>query len=87
MDSYNLSPDKTYSFADGSFAGDIESPQNISFIPPKTMISYIPLRLNMNFDKLDKKLYRDSYLGDKDSNAIKVKRVKICMWSHIKMKF
>ncbi|HMM01521.1 MULTISPECIES: hypothetical protein [unclassified Dysgonomonas] len=75
MDNYNLSPDKTYSFADGSFAGDIESPQNISFIPPKTMISYIPLRLNMNFDKLDKKLYRNSYLGDKDSNAIKVKRI------------
>jgi hypothetical protein len=75
VDNYNLSTDKTYSFADGSFAGDIESPQNISFIPPKTMISYIPLRLNMNFDKLDKKLYRNSYLGDKDSNAIKVKRI------------
>ena len=75
VDNNNLSSDKTYSFADGSFAGNIESPPNISFIPPKTMISYIPLRLNMNFEKLDKTLYKDAYLGDKRNNAIKVKRI------------
>ncbi|MDU1889888.1 MAG: hypothetical protein E6767_04295 [Dysgonomonas sp.] len=59
----------------GNFGGTAELPKNVSFIPPKTMISHIPLRLEVNFEGIDKKKYRNGHMGDKEHNAVKVKRV------------
>ncbi|WP_156032787.1 hypothetical protein [Prevotella sp. 10(H)] len=72
---YSISSDQTYSYSDGSFAGQVESPKNVSFIPPKTMISYIPLRLAMNFENIDKKLYKKAQMSNNKYEAFIVNRI------------
>lgn len=63
----------TYSW--GGFDGSVSLPKDVSFIPPQTMISEIPLTLNPTFDHIDKKKYKDSYIGNNSETAMKVKRL------------
>lgn len=70
-ESYNYD----FGYSSGNFSGTADMPRHLSFIPPKTMISHVPLRLNVNFEGIDKKSYRNSQMGDKHYNAIKVKRI------------
>jgi hypothetical protein len=59
----------------GSFDGPIALPGGISFVPPQTMISEIPLRLNPRFDNINKKEYLNSYLSNTRGKEVKAKRI------------
>lgn len=48
---------------------------NITFIPPQSMISEVPLYISPNFERIDKKDYRNSYLGDRLNQSVKAMRV------------
>lgn len=54
--------------------GDIEMSENISTIPPNTMLSNIPLYLNPDLFKLNKSLFKDRSMSDKYGEAKKVSR-------------
>lgn len=54
--------------------GDIEMSENISTIPPNTMLSNIPLYLNPNLSKLDKKLFKNGSMSDKYGDTKKIDR-------------
>lgn len=55
-----------------NFSGALELPKYVSFIPPKTMITQSKLRLNANFEGINKKAYKKGHMGDKDAVAVKV---------------
>lgn len=48
---------------------------HITFIPPQTMVSEIPLYLGTNFEQIDKKSYRNSHLGNSYGESTRVKRI------------
>ncbi len=48
---------------------------HVTFIPPQTMVSEIPLYLSSNFEGIDKKSYRNSHLGNAYSESVRVKRL------------
>lgn len=48
---------------------------NITFIPPQSMVSEIPLYLSSNFEQIDKKDYRNGYIGDRFNQSIAIKRI------------
>ncbi|MFT4221536.1 hypothetical protein [Dysgonomonas sp.] len=48
---------------------------NITFIPPQSMVSEIPLYLSSNFEQIDKKDYRNAYIGNRFSQSMPVKRI------------
>ncbi|MFV0420444.1 MAG: hypothetical protein ACK5KT_17180 [Dysgonomonas sp.] len=54
--------------------GDMEMSENISTIPPNTMLSNIPLYLNPNLSKLDKELFKDGSMSDKYGQVKKINR-------------
>ncbi|MDR0824792.1 MAG: hypothetical protein LBN74_06825 [Prevotella sp.] len=60
----------------GSSDGRTALPGGVSFVPPQTMISEIPLRLNPRFDNINKKEYRNSYLSNVRGKEIKTKRIE-----------
>ncbi|MBB4037832.1 hypothetical protein GGR21_003753 [Dysgonomonas hofstadii] len=69
------SPDSTYTFDD-----EIRMmSDHISFIPPKAMISEIPLSLDPTFKHLDKKLYRNATMADKYQEVVKTQRADFSM--------
>lgn len=73
--SFQTNNGQTFSYSNGEFGGSMNMPQNITFIPPKTMISHIPLKLDLNFENINKKSYKDGYLGNKKNEAIGIKRI------------
>lgn len=51
--------------------------KQISYIPPNSMISHIPIKFeNLNFDSINKKEYSKEEFGDKKENTVVVKRKK-----------
>ncbi len=74
-ESYSVLLGQRTSYSNGDFGGIVETPKHVSFIPPKTMISHIPLKLDLNFDNIDKKLYKNGHMANKENEAIKVKRI------------
>lgn len=58
-------------YATGTFDGMAPLPRDISFVPPQSMISEIPLGLNPNFEKI-KKVYAGSHLQGKTGKNFKV---------------
>ncbi|MBK5719427.1 hypothetical protein JGH11_00945 [Dysgonomonas sp. Marseille-P4677] len=73
--SYSTYPGQTSSYSEGGFDGSMNMPQNTTFIPPKTMISHIPLKLDLNFDNINKKSFKKGYMGNKNNDAIGIKRI------------
>jgi len=63
------------SYSWGGFDGSVSLPKDVSFVPPQSMISEIPLALNPTFDHIDKKSYRDSRIGDKKETAVMAERI------------
>lgn len=61
--------------AEGSFDGTVSLPKDVSFIPPQSMISEIPVNLNPSFDHIDKKKYKDIQFVDKKGFAQSAKRL------------
>lgn len=59
----------------GRFDGIMEKREDLTFIPPKTKASYASLSLNFNFDGLDKGLYKNAMMFDKNKNAFEVKKI------------
>lgn len=50
-------------------------PQNISFIPPQTMISHQALRLSAQFDEINKKSYTKGRLATKNGETVEIQRI------------
>lgn len=48
---------------------------NTTFIPPQSMVSEIPLYLSPNFEQIDKKDYKNTYIGNRFNEALSVKRI------------
>lgn len=48
---------------------------NTTFIPPNSMISEIPFYLSPNFEQINKKEYKDSYIGSKHNQLLPVKMI------------
>lgn len=51
------------------------SPNQISFIPPKAMITHQSIRIAAQFDEISKKEYKDGKMATKDEDAVKIKRI------------
>lgn len=49
--------------------------ENASYIAPQSMVSEIPLSLYPNFEKINKKLYKKAYMGDKANNKTQISRI------------
>lgn len=62
-------------YGTGSFGGTMEKREDLTFIPPRTKVSYSSLNLNFNFESLGKDLYNEGYMLDKDRVSYKVKRI------------
>lgn len=62
-------------YSQNNFSGMIEMPKHLSFIPPKTKVSHSPLRLNATFEGINKKEYKNGYMGSKDEQVAKIKRI------------
>ena len=65
----------SYSQAQGNITGSVKVPSTTTFIPPFSMISQIPIVLNVNFKDVPKKNYKDAYLGRKDNEVVRIKRI------------
>lgn len=59
----------------GRFDGSVSLPKDVSFIPPQSMISEVPVSLNPSFDNIDKKKYRDMQFVNKIGIASIAKRL------------
>lgn len=76
-DKYTFSGDgQIFNDAGTYFDGSMNVPPQTTFIPPKTMVRHMPLKLEMNFENLNKKIFKDGYIGDKDNQAIKLKKTE-----------
>lgn len=64
----------SYSNTQGNFSGNAELPRNISFIPPKTMISEKTLNIQIGLDDLDKNIYKEQIMANKNSDTYRIKR-------------
>lgn len=53
----------------------VSSADNITFIPPNTMISETPLYLSPNFEHINKKAYRKSRMGTHYKESVTVQRI------------
>ncbi|MFR0677584.1 hypothetical protein [Dysgonomonas mossii] len=58
----------------GSFSGAASLPKSVSFVPPQTMVSEIPLILSPKFDHINKKSYKNATMGGQGDVALKVRR-------------
>ncbi|MFV0536117.1 MAG: hypothetical protein ACK5M3_01950 [Dysgonomonas sp.] len=48
---------------------------NITFIPPQSMISEVPLYLSSNFEQINKKDYKNGYIGNRLNQSVSIKRI------------
>ncbi|WP_108821114.1 hypothetical protein [Dysgonomonas sp. Marseille-P4361] len=62
-------------YGTSSFGGTMEKREDITFVPPKSKVSFSSLSLNFNFNNLDKELYEKGYMLDKEKGAFKVNRI------------
>lgn len=72
---YQTHAGEGYSYSNEGFGRSVNMPHYTTFIPPRTMVSHIPLRLDLNFENINNKSFKSTYMGDKNHDAIKVKRI------------
>lgn len=56
-------------------SGTIEMPKDVTFIPPKTVITHNTLRLSARFDEISNKEYLSGKLGTKGGESLNIKRI------------
>lgn len=59
----------------GGFEGVLERADNLTFVPPQTMISEVPFVFRPSFKHLDKDIYKPLSISDKNNNVVPAQRV------------
>jgi len=59
---------------DGSYSGSVKIHENMSFIPPKTMVSRKTLNIEIGFENLNKRNYKTQIMANKKEETFRIQR-------------